>query len=158
MNRDEITAKFSTAKDLVSGILDPSDRRLALEVVFRKLLEEGLTAREATTPLPGLARVPAQVSEFLAALNARSHSDRVVGIAYHSLRTERGPVTSADLGEAYARARTTRPKNMSDVIAQCVKRGYVVEAFERKEGQKAWEITPTGEAYIEEKLTEAARR
>ena len=39
MNRDEITAKFSTAKDLVSGILDPSDRRLALEVVFRKLLD-----------------------------------------------------------------------------------------------------------------------
>jgi len=90
------------------------------------------------------------LNEFLPRVDPRSHPQRVVAIAYHALHTgnENG-LTTAEFIDAYKRARETRPKNMSDVIATCFRRGFLIDASQRKEGAKSWVITKTGEAYLE---------
>jgi hypothetical protein len=45
------------------------------------------------------------------------------------------------------------PKNVSDVIAQCIRKGMLMDASGPKDGQKAWMITQTGERLVEERLS-----
>lgn len=152
MNKDEITAKINHARKLIAEVEEPF-RSIAFEVLFRKLLEESTPAvsarRDLTEPLL-VERM--QVSEFLAHLGLRSQLDQAVAIAYHSLHRGQQSVTRGEFLEAFAKARMPRPKNLSDVIAKCVRRGHLVDALQEKDGQKAWSITPTGERYIEERL------
>lgn len=105
--------------------------------------------REAATLAPPDTSV--QIAEFLAALHhVDSHPSRVVAIAYyhHKRQSERG-VTTKDFVDAYQRARIKRPQNFPDVIASCMRRGYLVEAG-RREGVKSWTITQSGERLIEQ--------
>ena len=152
MNKEEIRAKIDDAKTVVAEVEEPF-RSIAFEVLFRKLLEEGTpavsTSRDLTEPL--LAE-RMQVSEFLAQLDLRSQLDQAVAIAYHFLHRGQESSTRAEFLEAFAKARMARPKNLSDVIAKCIRRGHLVDAPQEKDGQKAWSITPTGERYIEERL------
>lgn len=151
MNEQDVQAKIEQARKLVGG--DPSDplTQVAFEVVFRKLLEAGeIPTAEKRRPLIALQM---QLSEFLASKNLKSHMDRVEAIAWYFLHeNHENSVTSKDILDAYSKARMQRPKNLTDVINQCVRRGHLVDAPGRKEGRKAWQITPTAEAYVEQQL------
>ena len=126
-------------------------RSLAFRTVLETLLLRG-------NGLPGpAARVPTSpvgidLIEFLAAKKAETHPDRVVAIAYYFYHTQNGAgVTTKELADAYARARLKKPQNYPDVIAACVRRGFLVEG-ERKDGMKSWVITRTGESHVEQNL------
>ena len=64
-------------------------------------------------------------------------------------------MTSEDILEAYGRVRERRPTNLSDLIAKSIRKGHIVEAPEGKDGRRAWQITPTGERYVEGLRAEA---
>ncbi len=151
MNKEQVTEKFNRARELVSSIDEPFRGR-ALEVVFRWLLDLELVGvhagREAGEPP---VRLTMQINEFLASKKLKSHTDKVLAIAYYYLHAKSETVTRPEIEEAYATSRLPRPQNLSDVIAKCVRKGYLVDSREQKEGQKAWQITPTGEKYVEEK-------
>lgn len=150
MNKEEITERFAKAKELVSGIEEPY-QSLALEVVFRWLLEHvrgpaqpvGTAAKPAISPSMAL-------NEFLASRKPMSHGDRVLLVAFYYLHSKNEPVARADISEAYTIARTSRPQNLSDIIGKCVSKGYLTEYPAGKEGKRAWQITQTGEKYLEE--------
>ena len=92
------------------------------------------------------------LNEFLASLQAETHPDRVLAIAFYQERYSQGsPVTAHDLGGAYQRARLRRPQNFPDVIASLVRKGYLTEG-PRREGLKSWAITGTGAARVEREL------
>lgn len=151
MNKEQVTEKFNRARKLVSGIDEPFQGP-ALEVVFRWLLDQELVgvhpAREAgEVPV----RPTMQINEFLASKKLESHADKVLGIAYYYLHAKDEPVTRPEIEEAYATSRLARPQNLSDVIAKCVRKGYLVDSREQKQGKKAWQITPTGEKCVEKK-------
>lgn len=152
MTKEEITEKFRTAKELVSGI-EESFRPLALQVVFRWLLDQKRhgerTRGEGKEPRIALTM---QINEFLASKNVKSHTDRILATAYYYLRNSDQPITKSEIEEVYRRTRIPRPKNLSDLIAKLVRRGYFVDSPGGQKGQKAWQITPTGEKYVEEKL------
>ena len=151
MNKQQITEKFNSARELVSGI-DESFRGLALEVVFRWLLDQEIVSLHPLSEVEGVpVRLTMQINEFLASKKLKSHTDKVLAIAYHYLYAKGEPVTGHEIEEAYATSRLARPQNLSDVVAKCVRRGYLVGSQEQKEGQKTWHITPTGEKYVEEK-------
>lgn len=155
MNKEEIAERFAKAKELVSGIEEPY-QSLALEVVFRWLLEQ---VRGPAQPV-GTAAEPAispsiALNEFLASRKPMSHGDRVLLVAYYYLHSKNEPVTRADIGEAYTIARTPRPQNLSDIIGKCVSKGYLTEYPVGKEGKRAWQITQTGEKYLEEQAAKA---
>lgn len=151
MNEQQITEKFNKARELVSGI-DASFRGLALEVVFRWLLDQELVSVHPLREVEGVpVRLTKQINEFLASKKLKSHTDKVLAIAYHYLTAKGEPVTKLEIEEAYSTSRLARPQNLSDVVAKSIRRGYLVGSREQKEGQKAWHITTTGEKYIEEK-------
>jgi hypothetical protein len=87
--------------------------------------------------------------ELAAARQPTTHVNRVILFAYHSLHSgHRKGVTIKEIEEAYRQIRERKPQNIPDVIAQCSRRGFLVEG-ERKEGAKAWVITSRGEGYVE---------
>ncbi len=97
--------------------------------------------------------LPSQVSEFLAQTNIRTHVDRVVAILYYYRRRGEESMTITEFEEAYSSIRVKPPRNFSDLLAQCIRKGYVVEAENKKDGKKAWQITDTiGERYVREEL------
>ncbi|MBI4596411.1 MAG: hypothetical protein HY730_08560 [Candidatus Tectomicrobia bacterium] len=153
MNREEIQKKIEEAKQLVGG--DPKDplTQVAFGEVFRVLLQQSSPSTVAERR-PGVAvsAQQMQISEFLARPKVTSDTDRVTAILYHSLKNDQSSSTRAEILQAYSSARTRQPKNLSDVLARCIRKGHVIEAREQKDGQKAWQITLTGERYVEEKL------
>lgn len=155
MDKEEITEKFIKAKELVSGI-EESHQHLALEVVFRWLLDQAAGPVQPIGPIAAPTISPSMaLNEFLASKNPTSHKDRALLVAYYYLHSKNEPVTRSELDEAYTLARMRRPKNLSDSIAKCVSKGYLVDYQDRKEGNRAWQITRTGEKYIQEKLSGA---
>ncbi|MER3421481.1 MAG: hypothetical protein C4290_13585 [Chloroflexota bacterium] len=150
MDDDAIRHAIQRARALTEDQPEPY-RSLAFRVVLEALLRaptgDATTAGRATPSPVGLELV-----EFLAAKKAETHPDRVVVIAYYYYHTQNGAgVTTKELADAYARARVKRPQNFPDVIASCVRRGYLVEGG-RKDGMKCWVITRTGEAHVEQDL------
>jgi len=158
MNREEIKAKMEEAINLTQDIEEPY-KSIAIEVIFKKLIEEGTlpatTRRDSTGPAI-VARM--QASEFLASLDLRSQLDQLEAVAYYFLQSGQESVTRAEFLDTLSKARLPRPKNLSDVIGKCIRRGHIIEAVEEKEGQKALQITPTGERYVEEKFKPKGKR
>jgi len=155
VDKEDITQKFAKAKELVSEIEEPY-QGLALEVVFRWLLDQALGPVQVVGPGVGPAISPSMaLNEFLASRKPTSHKDRVLLVAYYYLHSKNEPVTRAEIGEAYTLARTARPQNLSDVIGKCVAKGYLMEHPVEKEGKRALQITQTGEKYLEEQATKA---
>lgn len=155
MDKEEITEKFIKAKELVSEIEEPY-QHLALEVVFRWLLDQVLGPAQAMAAMGAPTISPSMaLSEFLALRKPITHKDRVLLVAYYYLHSKNEPVTTSEFDEAYTSARMPRPKNLSDTIAKCVSKGYLVDYRDGKEGKRAWQVTQTGEKYIQEKLSGA---
>lgn len=146
---DAIRQAIQRARGLCEDQPEPF-RSLAFRTVLSALLQgNGLNAPAAR---PSPSPVGIDLIEFLAMKKSETHPDRVVVIAYYYYKTQNGAgVTTRELTESYARARTRRPQNYPDVIAGCVRKGYLVEG-ERKDGMKSWVITRTGETHVEQDL------
>lgn len=150
MDDDQIRSFIRRARSLSEDEPEPF-RSLAFKTVLEALLlrnggASGAPARVSPSPT-GMDLI-----EFLAARKIETHPDRVVAIAYYTYHTQDGAgVSTKDLADAYGRARVKKPQNYPDVIAGCVRRGYLVEG-QRKDGLKSWVITRTGEAHVEQNL------
>ena len=146
---DQIRRMIARARSLCEDQPEPY-RSLAFQTVLETLLRgAGIAAPPArVSPSP----VGIDLIEFIAKKKAETHPDRVVAIAYYYYHTQDGAgVTTKELADAYARARIKKPQNYPDVIAACVRRGYLVEG-ERKDGMKSWVITGTGETHVEQDM------
>lgn len=150
----DIIAAISRARRLAEEEPEPF-KSLAFTAVLQFLLATPASGT-GTTEAETRAAPPPQVSEFLAGVQRDSHMDTVEAILYHALHgagTDR--MNSAELTAAYGRARLKKPSNLSDVLRACIQRGHVIPADEPKGGQKAWQITARGEAYIQGRILES---
>jgi hypothetical protein len=132
---------------------------LAFTTVLGMLLKggraDGAMASSRGGPVPAMPpSIDMPIAEYLAQRRVDSHPDRVVAIAYYHYRRFDGQgVTTRDLVEAYTKARAKRPQNYPDVIASCVRKGYLVLVDGgRRDGMKTWVVTRTGEAHVEQEL------
>lgn len=154
MNSQEVRRKIEEAKQLVGG--DPEDpfTQIAFREILHILLSESAQSVVANRVKKGIEHIQGmQVSEFLAQRKISTETDRVVAILYYQFHNGQESSTRAEILEAYSAARTRKPTNLADVIARCIRKGNIIEAPEKKEGQKAWQITQSGEKYVEEQLT-----
>lgn len=55
-----------------------------------------------------------------------------------------------DIDEGYREAKETVPANVNYQVIQNIKKGYIMEAKEKKDNLKAWSLTNTGEKIIED--------
>ncbi len=150
MDDQSIRDALRRAEDLI-GDTPSGLHEVAFQVILEALLRQhagNVPALGPNAPEVTLDRAQSMtINELLAKCGASSHPERVVAIAFHSLRNGQGAVTRKDLEEAYGKARTKKPQNFADVIGQCVQRGHLIEDSP-KDGMKSWVITPTGESFI----------
>lgn len=135
----------------IAGSYEEPYKTVVFTEILKRLLDMPSRAPVAATGSGGpevVAALPGSLNEFLAAKAARSHPDRVACIAYYLYRRDGLSMTAKDIAEGYTAARVRRPQNVSDVVGTCVRKGWLVDA-ERRDGAKAWTITPTGEQYVE---------
>lgn len=154
MDKEQIQDKIQQAKELVGGTPEDPFTQIAFGEVLRLLLQESavLAVGEEGGPKIKAVALPEQASEFLAQKNIKSHFNRIMAILYYHYHSGQKSTTISELQETYSSVRVKAPRNFSDVLAQCIRKGYVIEALSKKDGKKAWQITPTGERYVEEKL------
>jgi hypothetical protein len=88
--------------------------------------------------------------EFLMTKPAKSELQKVVALA-HYLEHHEGleSFNVADLETVFRSAREKPPKNMNDAVNKNVSRGFLMEAREKKSSKKAWQLTSTGERFVD---------
>ena len=89
------------------------------------------------------------VNEFFRRANPDTHPARFVTAAYYLLHAGNAEeFNQADILEIYRKLRQPQPKNPTDVMNQCIRKAYIIDAL-GKDKQKCWAITPDGERYVE---------
>lgn len=75
----------------------------------------------------------------------------VMGVAYYIEHIEHmGVFTSKDIETALDNARQEKPSNISQMIVQNIKKGYLREVKEKKDGLKAYCVLEKGKNWCEE--------
>lgn len=156
LDRQHIRNLVDEAATATEGLDEPL-RTAAFQTVLGWLLSEAPGSTSPTAGSPNVASTPSSpvapalsVNEFIASVSIRSHTDRIIAILYYNLRHRANDrMTREELLDTYARLRERRPANISDLIAKNIRKGYVIDSPEDKDGRHAWQITPAGERYIE---------
>ena len=91
--------------------------------------------------------------EFMLSKNLKSETQKVLALAYFLEREEGlSSFNVSDLEAAFRSAREKLPKNMNDAVNKNIARGFAMGASEKKGSKKAWQLTSTGERYVEHDL------
>lgn len=119
-----------------------------LEGRLAKLERKAGASNAGTTPPAPSKKLSAK--EFLMTKNVGSELQRVAALAYFLERQENLlSFNVADLEGAFRSAREKLPKNMNDAVNKNIARGFFMEAAEKKDSRKAWQLTATGERFVE---------
>jgi hypothetical protein len=59
---------------------------------------------------------------------------------------------ATDIETIFRSAKEKLPKNMNDLVNSNIKKRFIDEAKEKKDGKKAWYLTSTGERHVEQEL------
>lgn len=127
------------------------DARLAeLEERIRKI-EERLDQQAPTASSAPVKKTSAK--EFLLTKSAKSEPQKLMVLAYYLERDSNvSSFNVADLEAVFRAAREKVPKNINDTVNKNIARGFLMEAKERKDSKKAWQLTSTGERFVEGEL------
>jgi len=134
---------MSQSDDVNRTLLNHEERISALE----KLLKGGGDGA------PSVSLKKQSAREFLMSKNIGAETQRVLALAYYLERAEGlASFNVPDLEAVFRSARERLPKNMNDVVNKNVARGFIMEAAEKKDSKKAWQLTATGERFIEQDM------
>ena len=121
-------------------------------------LERRVAAMEALMklgPEPLRDKKPLSIREFVLSKGPRTKVDTALVIGLHLERFSNvSPINLDDLAKGFASAKEPLPANPSDLLYQNVRRGFMMEAVEKKDGSKAWIVTNSGERFVENGLKE----
>ncbi len=132
-------------EDLSSRIADLERRVAALE------------AAKQPAPEPPTSAKPLSVREFVISKSPKSSVHTTLLIAYYLEKYSK--LTSFnhdDLVHGFAQAKEPTPGNLSDMVYKNIRRGYLTEAPEKKDGSRAWVVTNSGERFVENGLKESS--
>lgn len=109
---------------------------------------------EGAGPVAQAARSKKQsAKEFLLSKSINADTQKVLALAYYLERAEGlSPFNVPDLETVFRAAREKLPKNMNDAVNKNVARGFIMEAAEKKDSKKAWQLTATGERFVEQDM------
>lgn len=115
----------------------------------------GIEAWMHRTSEPPSGAKPLSVREFVISKSPKTGVDTTLLIAYYLEKfSGLSPSNHADLAHGFAQAKEPLPSNLSDTVYKNVRRGYMAEAPEKKDGSKAWIVTNSGERFVENGLKE----
>lgn len=104
----------------------------------------------SATGVAPVVRKPISIKEFIISKAPPNGVLMTLTVGYY-LENYDGitPLTAADLEAGFRAAREAVPSNLNDKANSCVKKGYFMEAKEKKGSLKAWLVTRTGESIVE---------
>lgn len=131
--------------------MDQPDQRLA-DLEARVAALESRFGQGATAPV-GVREKKQSAKEFLMTKNAGPETQKALVFAYF-LEHHEGvtPFNVPDLEATFRAAREKLPKNVNDAVNKNVARGFLMEAKEKKDSKKAWQLTATGERFVEQDM------
>lgn len=134
----------SNELDEIKSIVQEHERRISeLEKLWRsKQKTVGAKQRK------GLS-----IKEFILEKQPKGDVQKTLVIAYY-LEKDRNlsPFNARDLEDGFREAKDTIPKNINQDVNENIKKGYMMEAKEKKDNKKAWTLTNTGEGVVENGL------
>jgi len=102
------------------------------------------------------AKKPLSIREFVLQKSPRSDNDKTLCIAYFiEIHENTSPVTIEDLRKGFVCAKEKVPANLNDKVNQNIRKGYMMESGEEKDGKKAWILTNLGEKCVESDFSRA---
>lgn len=139
--------EIDTQKTLESILetLKALDARLArVEAGTKENGSESSTA--AATPA---ASRKMSIKEFLLERAASDDVQKTLAIGYF-LETQEGmsSFNKTDLEKGFRAAKETVPANINDKVNMSIKNGHLMDAAEKKNSLKAWNLTSSGEKYL----------
>ena len=131
-----------------------------LAVLLATLLRAGpASIMEAPTERVGPPHRKRQViGELFAEKKPSSEVEKVVAAGYYIENVEGvSGFNVDDLQRCFVQAKEKTPGNLNDAVYKGIKKGWMAELPEKKEGKKAWQLTRTGEETVAQGF-ESARR
>ena len=123
-------------------LVDDHERRISrLETVLTKPTERGKKAS---------GKKKLSVKEFMLQKNPRKDVLKTLTIGYY-LEKYGGMscFTIKDIQRGFRSAKEPAPDKINDKIYQNAKKGHIMEVEEKKDGHKAWQLTSSGERFVE---------
>jgi predicted nucleotidyltransferase component of viral defense system len=128
-----------------------------VEQKFKELLAVGAKIRRQAESLSDRKKEDVRgrkpsIIEFLRSKGDKfSHTDRIVLFGYY-LETfeEYESFNVKNIEQCYRKARIPLPKNFPAYIKMLIKNVYIMEASEKKDSRKSYQLTDTGIKYVEE--------
>ena len=126
---------------------DEVNKRLhELEKRIRKLEEDSGQAR------PKSRAKTISINEFMQHQNTRSDVQSILAVGYYLEKYEGlSPFNAKDLSDAYKRLKIPKSGaiNYNYKVIRNIQQGYMTENREKKDKQKAWLLTTSGETFVE---------
>ncbi len=128
-----------------------------IDEILKKLaeLESRVSALEGRTDKRTAEDKKLSVKEFLLTKKPTDNVQRTLVIGYYLEHFESmDRFNIRDLADGFRWAKEPPPTNINDKVNLNIRKGYMMEAKEKKDKFKAWVLTSSGEKFVEEELPE----
>jgi hypothetical protein len=90
------------------------------------------------------------IKEFVLSKNPKNDTDKTLIICYFLEKNKCIiPFNIRDIESGYRNAKEPLPKNLGDKVQMNIKKGFLMLAKNKKDDLLAWELTSSGEKYVE---------
>lgn len=106
-------------------------------------LEEALRTKPKITK-------KSSIREFILSKSPKSEMEKVLTVAYYLQTFESlASFNVKDLEKGFRRAKEKIPTNLNYEVIRNIRRGYMMEAEEKKDKRMAWGVTNSGEKQVD---------
>lgn len=113
-----------------------------------KVLEEA----DRTTPMSSNNKKMSP-KEFLLLYPSTSATQKTLLLAYFIENYKKEvSFNTADVSQLFREAKEKQPANINDLVNNNIKKGFIMDAAEKKDNKKAWSLTVSGENYVDTTL------
>lgn len=119
-------------------ILDDHEKRI-------KTLEDMLIDSETPKPKKKIS-----LKEFILTKKPTGDAQKTLAVGYFLEGYEDfSSFNVKDLEDCFRIAKEKVPKNINDVVNKNIRKGFMMESKEEKDGKKTWVLTASGERFVE---------
>jgi len=124
---------------------------LDLKVPHSANISTPSAAEQPKQPTNNAVERPTSLGEFISLKQPQSHYDNILCFGYF-LEKNKGmeSFTLEEIDGSYREARIPPTKNFGPYMAHLIKTGQIMQAAEKKDSRKAWQLTDTGLQYVEQ--------
>jgi hypothetical protein len=99
---------------------------------------------------PSTVEKKLSIKEFILSKNPKSDVEKTLAIGYYLEKYEGlSSFNVKDLEKGFHDAKESAPENINYKVIMNIQKGYMMESEEKKDNLKAWNLTNTGEKFVE---------